>query len=338
MEDFCKKHGIDATKAVNIPMGFTFSFPVKQEGLNKGILIKWTKGFHASGVVGKDVVQMLKEAFQRRQFHTSLSPVAILNDTTGTLMSCALTHADVRVGVIIGTGTNACYTEKIENIENFRGDPSKPFMLINLEWGNFGADGKLDDFLTEFDKTLNENSGHVGEQIFEKCASGRYLGEIMRLVIEKLVKEKVLFGGYGSELMSTQYMFKSEYITDIEHDPEGGPYNNTREVLDKMEIKSYDEQDLIDLHYIARVVSDRSAAFVSTGIATVLNKMGFSPVSVGIDGTVYRQHPRYKSLMEENLKCLVKPEIQFKLILSEDGSGQGAAFVAAVLAHATENE
>lgn len=67
MEDFCKKHGIDATKAVNIPMGFTFSFPVKQEGLNKGILIKWTKGFHASGVVGKDVVQMLKEAFQRRQ-------------------------------------------------------------------------------------------------------------------------------------------------------------------------------------------------------------------------------------------------------------------------------
>lgn len=93
-------------------------------------------------------------------------------------------------------------------------------------------------------------------------------------------------------------------------DPEGGPYNNTREVLDKMEIKSYDEQDLIDLHYIARVVSDRSAAFVSTGIATVLNKMGFSPVSVGIDGTVYRQHPRYKSLMEENLKCLVKPEIQ----------------------------
>lgn len=38
-------------------------------------------------------------------------------------------------------------------------------MLINLEWGNFGADGKLDDFLTEFDKTLNENSGHVGEQM-----------------------------------------------------------------------------------------------------------------------------------------------------------------------------
>lgn len=51
---------------------------------------------------------------------------------------------------------------------------------------------------------------------FEKCASGRYLGELMRLVIEKLVQEKVLFGGQASELMSTQYEFKSEYITEIE--------------------------------------------------------------------------------------------------------------------------
>lgn len=93
-------------------------------------------------------------------------------------------------------------------------------------------------------------------------------------------------------------------------DPEGGPYNNTKEVLDKMEIDSYDEQDLIDLHYIARTISNRSAAFVSTGVATLLNKMEFSPVSVGVDGTVYRRHPRYKSLMEENLKCLVKPEIE----------------------------
>lgn len=66
---------------------------------------------------------------------------------------------------LVGTGTNACYTERIENIENFRGDPSKPYMIINTEWGNFGADGKIDEFLTEYDRTLNENSGHVGEQM-----------------------------------------------------------------------------------------------------------------------------------------------------------------------------
>lgn len=108
-------------------MGFTFSFPVEQRGLNKGIMIKWTKGFNASGVVNKDVVELLKEAFQRRkviirdfvicsfvaknlaklllsfrQIDHVLAPVAILNDTTGTLMSCAWGQPDTRVGLIVG--------------------------------------------------------------------------------------------------------------------------------------------------------------------------------------------------------------------------------------------
>lgn len=50
-------------------MGFTFSFPMIQEGLNKGILVKWTKGFNATNVVGKDVVQLLIEAFNRRKVY-----------------------------------------------------------------------------------------------------------------------------------------------------------------------------------------------------------------------------------------------------------------------------
>ena len=49
-----------------LPLGFTFSFPCRQEGLAKGILVKWTKGFCCSGVEGKDVVQLLREALQRR--------------------------------------------------------------------------------------------------------------------------------------------------------------------------------------------------------------------------------------------------------------------------------
>ena len=36
---------------------------------------------------------------------------AILNDTTGCLMSCAWRNPKCRIGLIIGTGTNACYLE-----------------------------------------------------------------------------------------------------------------------------------------------------------------------------------------------------------------------------------
>ena len=45
-----------------LDLGFTFSFPVNQEGLNKGTLIRWTKGFDVKNVVGKDVVALLNSA------------------------------------------------------------------------------------------------------------------------------------------------------------------------------------------------------------------------------------------------------------------------------------
>ncbi len=60
--DFVKKQNI--TK--KLPLGFTFSFPVKQLSLTAGTLIRWTKDFTASGVEGENVVQLLKDAFDRR--------------------------------------------------------------------------------------------------------------------------------------------------------------------------------------------------------------------------------------------------------------------------------
>ena len=35
-------------------LGFTFSFPLQQEGLAIGRLVKWTKGFNCEGVEGED--------------------------------------------------------------------------------------------------------------------------------------------------------------------------------------------------------------------------------------------------------------------------------------------
>lgn len=49
-----------------LPLGFTFSFPLTQLGLTKGMLVRWTKGFDCEGVVGEDVVQLLKDAIARR--------------------------------------------------------------------------------------------------------------------------------------------------------------------------------------------------------------------------------------------------------------------------------
>lgn len=51
---------------------------------------------------------------------------------------------------------------------------------------------------------------------------------------------------------------------------------------------------------------------------------------VGVDGSVYRFHPRFHELMCAKIRELIYPHIQFDIMLSEDGSGRGAALVAAV--------
>lgn len=64
IEIFMKKRGI---KDRSLPLGFTFSFPVDQLSLTSGLLIRWTKGFSATGTEGEDVVMLLKQAMERKK-------------------------------------------------------------------------------------------------------------------------------------------------------------------------------------------------------------------------------------------------------------------------------
>lgn len=62
--EFLNDHGL---KDSCLPLGFTFSFPCRQEGLAVGRLVRWTKGFKCDGVEGEDVVRLLHEAIARRK-------------------------------------------------------------------------------------------------------------------------------------------------------------------------------------------------------------------------------------------------------------------------------
>ena len=66
------------------------------------------------------------------------------------------------------SGTNACYTEKLDNVPKFAGDRSKySKVLINTEWGAFGDQGSLKDYLTEFDIALDKEDAvkNKGKQL-----------------------------------------------------------------------------------------------------------------------------------------------------------------------------
>ena len=169
---FVKEHRLDDA---HLPLGFTFSFPCIQLGLTKALLVRWTKGFQCSGVEQEDVCRLLKEAIARRG-DTEIHVMAILNDTTGTLMSCAHRNPECRIGVIVGTGCNACYVERVEEVDLLEPEYklTNKSVLINTEWGAFGDSGHLDFIRTCYDKSIDENSLNAGTQLFEKMISGKY--------------------------------------------------------------------------------------------------------------------------------------------------------------------
>lgn len=156
-----------------LPLGFTFSFPCVQLGLTKALLARWTKGFQCAGVEQEDVGRLLKEAIKRRG-DLEIRVMAILNDTTGTLMSCAHRNPECRIGVIVGTGCNACYVERVEEVDLLEPEfkQNNDYVLINTEWGAFGDSGLLDFIRTEYDNEIDTKSLNAGTQLFEKMISG----------------------------------------------------------------------------------------------------------------------------------------------------------------------
>lgn len=158
-----------------------------------------------------------------------------------------------------------------------------------------------------------------------------YMGELVRLVIITLVNEGFLFNGILSEKMKTRYEFVTKYVSEIESQADG-IHSLTREILTEMGIPKVTDEECAIVRYICELVSRRSARLVASSLASLILRIGDVDVTIGVDGSVYRFHPRFHDLMTEAVKELVPASYKFQFVLSEDGSGRGAALVAAVAA------
>ncbi|XP_026573804.1 glucokinase [Pseudonaja textilis] len=326
ISDFLDKHQMKHKK---LPLGFTFSFPVRHEDIDKGILLNWTKGFKASGAEGNNIVELLRDAIKRRG-DFEMDVVAMVNDTVATMISCYYEDHRCEVGMIVGTGCNACYMEEMENVELVEGNEGR--MCVNTEWGAFGESGELDEFLLEYDRVVDETSFNPGQQLFEKIIGGKYIGEIVRLVLLKLVNENLLFNGDASEKLKTRGSFESRFISQIESD--AGDCKQIYNILTSFELlPSAMDCDIVRM--VCESVSTRAAQMCSAGLAGVINRMRDSRneerlnITVGVDGSVYKHHPSFKKRFHASVRQLT-PGCDISFLQSEEGSGRGAALISAV--------
>ncbi|XP_052496026.1 hexokinase HKDC1 [Budorcas taxicolor] len=316
-------------KGAQLPLGFTFSFPCRQASIDKGTLIEWTKGFKATDCEGEDVVDMLREAIKRRN-EFDLDIVAVVNDTVGTMMTCGYEDSNCEVGLIAGTGSNMCYMEEMRNIELVEGDEGK--MCINTEWGGFGDNGCLDDIQTQYDKEVDEGSLNPGKQRYEKMTSGMYLGEIVRQILIDLTKQGLLFRGQISERLRTRGIFETKFLSQIESDRLA--LLQVRRILQQLGLDSTCEDSIV-VKEVCGAVSRRAAQLYGAGLAAIVEKrredqgLEHMRITVGVDGTLYKLHPHFSRILRETVKELA-PRCDVMFMLSEDGSGKGAALITAV--------
>ncbi|KAL6853455.1 hypothetical protein ACP4OV_019484 [Aristida adscensionis] len=323
-------------------LGFTFSFPVRQTSVSSGSLIRWTKGLSIEDAVGKDIAQCLNEALARSGLDVRVT--ALVNDTVGTLALGHYHDEDTVAAVIIGAGTNACYIERTDGIIKCQGFLTNSLgMVVNMEWGNFWS-AHLPR--TPYDISLDDETQNRNDQGFEKMISGIYLGEIARLVLHRMALESDVFGE-AADSLSTPFTLSTPLLAAIREDDSPDLSEVSRILEDHLKIPDAPLKTRRLVVKVCDIVTRRAARLAAAGIAGILKKLGrdgsgvpssgrtreqLKQSAVAIEGGLYQGYPVFREYLEEALVEILGEEVAqtVKLRVTEDGSGIGAALLAAV--------
>lgn len=330
LESFIVRLGLTDER---LALGFTFSFPMKHHGIASGTLVTWTKSFNCANVEGKCAVKLLREAIARRQKCQMVDVVAIVNDTTGTLMQGALVESRTRIGMILGTGSNACFMEaasRVQHWETTHADIQN--VAVDIEWGAFGDNGRIDFIKTPFDIAVDAESLLKGSFTFEKYIGGKYLGEVFRVICHHLIQQNLLLSNANPDKFPKTWQFPTTNISQIELDNLEDSSHRTCGILQNSGFFESEctAADIAILQHVAAVVSSRASQLVAVCLGVLLRRINESQETViAVDGSLYKHHPRLRGWIEGHLRQMC-PQHPFRLHLALDGSGKGAALVAAI--------
>ncbi|CAH8390853.1 unnamed protein product [Eruca vesicaria subsp. sativa] len=346
MERFIEKEGNGSnSQGVKRELAFTFSFPVKHSSITSGVLIKWTKGFEISEMVGKDIAECLQGALNRRGLDMHVA--ALVNDTVGALSLGYYHDPDTVVAVVFGTGSNACYLERTDAIIKSQGLlTTSGSMVVNMEWGNFWSSHLP---RTSYDIDLDAESSNPNDMGFEKMISGMYLGEIVRRVILRMSQESDIFGP-SSSLLSEPYVLRTNSVSAM-HEDETLELQEVARILKDLGVSEVPLKVRKLVVKVCDVVTRRAGRLAAAGIAGILKKIGRDGSGgitsgrsrseiqmqkrtvVAVEGGLYMNYTMFREYMEEALVEILGEEVSRYVVVKamEDGSSIGSALLVASL-------
>ena len=366
-EDHFEKHRASPNEKDFFDLGFTFSFPVNQIGINKGKLMRWTKGYDIDEALGQDVCALLQKQVNILKLPVKIA--ALVNDTVGTLMARSYTspgETKTLIGAIFGTGTNGAYVEKLNKVKKMKEidaaeggasyDKSTGLMIVNTEWGSFDNNMKILPN-TPYDVDLDKESVNPGIQMFEKRVSGMFLGEVLRRALLDMYRHKdtsvALFKDASSadnDTTSTttvaddsplykQWGIDTSFLSIVEEDS-SDHLRITEQILEKeLGIGAPSTEDCQVVKMLVHTIGKRAArlsALALAGVVIATDKLKEDDVvDIGVDGSLAEYYPGFEEYIREafrEIEGIGKDESRIRIGLAKDGSGLGAALIALVAA------
>jgi hexokinase len=340
----------------------------RQTSLSEAILMPLGKGFTMQP--GQKLDMLLVDGYNRAvnsgsSSMPSLCIKAITNDTIATMiagtkfakMSSTLsTHAytdvsdysgEVAMGLIMATGMNASVAmpisafsaKKTASITLDTAAKSEPRLLTNTEWSIRGTSLPLRELglITKWDKKLDANTAAPGFQPLEYMTSGRYMGELVRIIlmdylmnVANIVEEDVPPSLLQKNAITTEYLSTvvataksaSKLAGQLHVDFPCAPWStftwtaNTAEVLitiaQRVQIRS---SRLLAAASIGLLLCSGDLA-LKTSRQPPPRKKDMSPheVTIAVSGAMIEKYPMYLATCQETIDALF-----FSLCRNEDG-------------------
>ncbi|KAI3323437.1 MFS general substrate transporter [Xylariaceae sp. AK1471] len=307
------KEGVEAytlERSSELPMGVTFSFPIVQNTLSDATIMAMGKGFAITSKL--DLGTLLVNGYEKSKSSDlpSIKVTAILNDAVATLVSFIYQFQEdhnrkAAMGFICGTGTNATIPlrRSILNPEKLPGkitvkaedqvDDIK--VTVNTEWSINGSAQPLRklNLISKWDVQLDAEGEAPGFQPFEYMTSGRYLGELGRLMFVDYMKSHF---DLSEDHLPTQLLHRFGLTTTfLSHFQPPHPPTLVRKLevefppnTSRLPVK-WTEDNAITLYHIAKSIEIRASALVAAAIVGLLACADDIPLSKPLQDKTNRQ-------------------------------------------------
>ncbi|ODQ77556.1 hypothetical protein BABINDRAFT_163552 [Babjeviella inositovora NRRL Y-12698] len=337
-----------------IHVGLTWSFPVKQTSKNSGIIQEVSKGYQlTSEVAGKDLKVLIESACLKRKLEVQVE--AIINDAVSVFITGEF-FDEAKLAIVLGTGTNSCLPLPTrlfcqeKQVANYVQNDKE--CLVNTELSIFGLD--LLSYATQYDKLIDFRFGlspalikphmNLDNGIFqpiEEMTSGRYISELVRLVMVDFIAQGQLFRGACPLNLTTAFEFSGELVCFLSETSDNDKCK--AKLSEFLQVESdilpvIEDMDIAVVKSIISVVVERGAFIVACSILALceLSQIsGDDKVNVPFVGSILNHFVSYREQVEKFLnqarETLPRKHIpRFCLKHAASSSVIGASVAAAV--------